>query len=121
MAKLWFAASAALALATMAACSSPPSPQQRIEATEQAALAPLKKDYPRIITAFDINGSTLDIAIDANAYIQTGDNAVDAFKKQIVKSWRAAWLAAHPHQHALLIVQLRDFINRVWYTARVQA
>jgi hypothetical protein len=121
MAKLWLRAGAALSLALIAACSSPVSGEQRIEATEQASLAPFKARYPDIVTAFNIDGTTLDVAIDANAYLRTGDNTLDAFKKQVRASWRTAWLAAHPHQHALLTVQLRDFINRVWYTARIHA
>jgi hypothetical protein len=121
MTKLWSRAGSVLALALVVACSQPVSPQQHIEATEQASLAALKSKYPDIITAFDINGNELDIAIDANAYNSTGDRALGVFKKQAAAQWRTAWLLAHPHAHALLTVEMRDFINRVWATAHIRA
>jgi hypothetical protein len=121
MTKLWSRAGWVLALAVLAACSQPPSPQERIEATEQASLAALKSKYPDIITAFDINGNELDIAIDANAYNATADPALDVFKKQAAAQWRTAWLLAHPRAHALLTVEMRDFINRVWATEHIRA
>jgi hypothetical protein len=121
MARVWSRVGGALALVILTACASQPSPQERIEATEQATLASLKAQYPDIVTAFDIDGNTLNIAIDANGYIQTADPTVDAFKKKAGQQWRAAWIAAHPHQHALLTVRLTDFMSRVWDTQHVRA
>jgi hypothetical protein len=121
MARGWLRGSAALMLVLAASCAGSPTPRQQIQSTEQAALAPLKAKYPDIITAFDISGKKLNIAIDANGYIQTGDDEVDQFKKDAASAWRAAWVKAHPHEHAALTVVFTDYINRVWATLHAQA
>lgn len=112
---------ALLLLAGVASCAQQPTPAERIESTEQASLAPLKAKYPDIVTAFDITGNRLDLAIDANGYIQTGDDEVDRFKSDAASAWRTAWMKAHPHQHAMLTLRLMDFMNRVWATEHVRA
>ncbi len=105
-----------------ASCAPQPTAQERIDAQETASLAQLKKAYPDIVVAFNMKGPTqLDIAIDANGYISTGDNDVDKFKARVSRDWRIAWSAAHPHQHALLTVRLVDFMGRTWVTEHVQA
>ena len=111
----------ALALAFATSCASAPTPAQQIVNTEQAALAPLKAKYPNIVTAFNISGKRLDISIDANGYIQTGDDKIDQFKKDAKHAWLAAWTKAHPHEHAKLTVRFMDFMSRVWATLKVQA
>ncbi|HUA09901.1 MAG TPA: hypothetical protein VMA98_11600 [Candidatus Acidoferrales bacterium] len=121
MATVWSRAGCAVLLSLLASCAPQPSAQERINASETAALAPLKKQYPAIVTAFDLSGTRLDIAIDANGYISTGDDDVDRFKRLASRDWRAAWSAAHPHQHALLTVRLVDFMGRTWATERVKA
>jgi hypothetical protein len=122
MATLWSRAGIALLLILGSACAPQPSAQEQIDAKETAALAPLKAAYPDIVVAFNMKGTTqLDISIDANGYISTGDNDVDKFKARVSHDWRAAWLEAHPHQHALLTVRLVDFIGRTWATEHVQA
>jgi hypothetical protein len=120
MATLWSRAGLAL-LVALAACSPPPSAQERIAANETAALAPLKAKYPDIVVSFDPKGTRLDISIDANGYISTDDDAVAAFKARASHDWRAAWSASHPHQHGLLTVRLIDFIGRTWVTEHVKA
>lgn len=122
MATLWSRVGIALVLVLGAACAPQPSAQAQIEAKETAALAPLKAAYPDIVVAFNMKGKTqLDIAIDANGYISTGDNDVDKFKARASRDWRTAWTAAHPHEHALLTVRLVDFMGRTWVTEHVQA
>jgi hypothetical protein len=121
MARGWSPALAALTLLLAASCAAQPTPQERVESTEQAALAPLKAKYPDIVTAFDISGNRLDLAIDANAYIQTGDDQIAAFKTDAKNAWRNAWIKAHPQQHAALTVRLMDFMNRVWGTEHTRA
>lgn len=116
MAIRWSRAVGALALILAVSCAAQPTPQERIESTEQAALAPFKAKYPDIVTAFNIAGNRLDVAIDANAYISTDDNVIDQLKADAPKAWSAAWLKAHPHEHAALTVRLRDFMNRTWDT-----
>lgn len=112
---------AALLLLAVASCAVQPTPAERVEATEQASLAPLKAKYPDIVTAFDITGNRLDLAIDANGYIQTGDDKIDRFKADAANAWRTAWMKAHPHRHAMLTVRLMDFMNRDWATEHVRA
>ncbi|HTU69780.1 MAG TPA: hypothetical protein VMF11_05615 [Candidatus Baltobacteraceae bacterium] len=121
MATLWSRALAALLFSLLAACASQPTPQEAVAAKETAALAPLKARYPDIVTAFNLHGTRLDIAIDANGYIATGDDAVARFKKAASQDWKQAWSGAHPHQHATLTVRLIDFIGRTWATERVRA
>jgi hypothetical protein len=122
MAKLWLLTGFALLLALDAGCGPQPTPQQQIDAAETASLASLKKAYPDIVVAFNMKGTTqLDIAIDANGYISTGDNDVDKFKALASRDWRVAWAQSHPHQHALLTVRFVDFMGRTWVTEHVQA
>ncbi|HEX8806803.1 MAG TPA: hypothetical protein VF741_07630 [Candidatus Aquilonibacter sp.] len=122
MATLWSRAGIALLLALAAACSPQPTPQQQVDAQETAALQPLKTQYPDIVVAFDMKGATqLDISIDANGYISTGDNDVDKFKALAIRDWRSAWIAAHPHEHATLTLRLVDFMGRTWATEHAQA
>ncbi len=103
------------------ACAPHPTAQEQINATETAALAPLKAKYPDIVVAFDPKGTLLDISIDANGYISTGDDDVARFKANVSHDWLAAWSSAHPHQHALLTVRLVDFVGRTWVTEHIKA
>jgi len=121
MARLWSHTSITLALALLTACSPQPSAQEQRTAQETTALAPLKAKYPDIVVAFAPKGTRLDISIDANGYISTDDDVVTAFKARALQDWRSAWIAAHPHQHATLTVQLTDFIGRTWVTEHVKA
>jgi hypothetical protein len=121
MAKLWLHARVLLMLALVTACAPHPSAQEQIGANEAAALAPLRAKYPSIVVAFDLKGTRLDVSIDANGYISTGDDVVNAFKARALRDWRAAWSAAHPHQHALLTVRLVDFVGRTWVTEHTKA
>jgi hypothetical protein len=122
MAKLWLLTGFALLLTLATACAPQPTAQQQIDAQETASLAPLKQAYPDIVVAFNMKGTTqLDIAIDANGYISTGDNDVDKFKARAAEDWRTAWTDAHPHQHAQLTLRLVDFMGRIWVTEHVQA
>jgi hypothetical protein len=121
MANLWLRAGLGLTLAFGAACAPHPTAQEQIAATETTALAPLKVKYPDIVVAFAPNGTRLDISIDANGYISTGDDDVARFKASAAHDWLAAWSSAHPHQHALLTVRLMDFMGRTWVTEHVKA
>lgn len=120
MAKLWLPTLLALTVGLSTGCAPHPTAQEQIETTETTALAPLKAKYPDIVVAFDPKGTRLDISIDANGYISTGDDDVARFKDVISRDWRAAWSAAHPHKHARLTVRLVDFIGRTWVTEHVQ-
>jgi hypothetical protein len=121
MANLWLRAGLGLTLALGTACAPHPTAQEQIDATETAALAPLKAKYPDIVVAFDPKGTRLDISIDANGYISIGDDDVERFKASASHDWLAAWTLAHPHQHAQLTVRLVDFMGRVWVTEHTKA
>ena len=43
---------------------------------------------------------------------------VDAMQRDALKRWRAAWIAAHPREHATLHVRFIDFIGRKVATNR---
>jgi hypothetical protein len=122
MATLWSRAGIALVLILGAACAPAQTPQQQIDAQETAALQPLKTQYPDIVIAFNMKGATqLDIAIDANGYISTGDDVLDKFRALAIRDWRDAWVAAHPHEHAALTLRMVDFMGRTWVTEHAQA
>jgi hypothetical protein len=96
----------------LAACSSP-SPQQRVDDAELAAVAPLKRQYAGVVMGFDIHPqTTLVISLDLQQYIEMDDDAIAAMKRDAVVRWRSAWSAAHPNAHALLHVRFIDFIGR---------
>lgn len=99
-------------MATLAACSSP-SPQQRVEATELNDLAQLKRQYPDVVAGFDLRPkNSLIISLDLQHYIEMDDDAVAALKRDALARWRSAWIAAHPHEHAVLHLRFIDFIGR---------
>jgi len=120
MASLWSRAGSVLLLALLCACASAPTPAQRIDGDETAALAPLKKHYPDIVVAFDLHGTRLDIAIDANTYDTTDDDVLAKFRQEAASDWQRAWRASHPRQHAALTVRMRDFMGRTWATEHVK-
>lgn len=98
--------------AVLTACSSP-SPQERIDAAELAAVAPLKQQYPDVVMGFEIRPqTTLIVSLDLQHFIEMDDDVVSAMKRDGLARWRSAWSAAHPHAHALLHVRFIDFIGR---------
>ena len=121
MTTLWTRAGIALMLALLTACAAQPSPRELQAAKESASLAPFKTKYHAFVTAVTPNGNRLDVAIDANAYLDVDDDAVAAFKKAAAADWRRAWMAANPGKHAVLTVRVIDFMGRAWVTERVKA
>jgi hypothetical protein len=102
----------ALATLLLAGCSSP-APQRRLDDAELAAVAPLKQQYSGVVMGFDIKPeTTLIVSLDLQQYVDADDETVAALKRDAVARWRAAWLAAHAHAHAVLHVQFIDFIGR---------
>lgn len=100
-----------VALAALVAGCSAPAP--RPEDTELAAVAPLKRAYPGIVMGFDIRDpKTLIVSLDLQQYIEADDDVIAAMKRDGLASWRSAWLAGHPHEHAVLHVRFIDFIGR---------
>ncbi|MFY9665806.1 MAG: hypothetical protein WAL67_11060 [Candidatus Cybelea sp.] len=101
----------ALLSALVAGCSGP-SPQQRAQDAELAAVTTLKQRYP-VIAGFDVRpATTLIVSLDLQQYIEMEDDEIAAMKRATVKGWRSAWSAAHPNAHALLEVRFIDFIGR---------
>lgn len=110
-----------VAIATIAACSPAPSPSQKTDAAERAAMAPLKASYPDAVMGFDFHGTTLDVSIDMNGLISLDEDQEDALKKAAVSRWRSTWRASHPHQHGTLTIRLIDFQGRPEFTATTKA
>jgi hypothetical protein len=102
---------AALALFALAvtACSSSPSPQERIDASERNAMAPLKAHYPTVVMGFDFHGTSVDVSIDTNAEIDLDDSQDAAMRREALVDWKAAWQRAHPGEHAHLTVRILNF------------
>jgi hypothetical protein len=103
---------AALGIAAVAACAAP-SASDRITSAELNAVAPLKQQYAGVVSGFDIRTpDTLTIALDLQRYIDMDDEAVAALQRHALATWRAAWIASHPHAQATLRVRFIDFIGR---------
>jgi hypothetical protein len=95
----------------LAACSSQPAKQQAADA-EIAAMMPLKRHYSDIVMGFDIRPqTTLIVSVDLQQYILTDDDTLAAIRRDALARWRTAWIAAHPHQHAVLRVRFIDFVG----------
>ncbi|MHB8145855.1 MAG: hypothetical protein ACYDGM_01165 [Vulcanimicrobiaceae bacterium] len=102
------AAALALALAVVA-CSAPPTPQQQRHAQERARLARLQQSYGTTIMGFDIHGTTVNVGVDLNQIYSMSEDDQNALEAAALRTWRAAWLQAHPHRHALLTTRFIDF------------
>ncbi|HVR46330.1 MAG TPA: hypothetical protein VMT95_06805 [Candidatus Binatia bacterium] len=97
--------------ALLAACG--PTPEQRVHQAELNDLAQLKRRYPDVVMGFDLRrDDTLVISVDLQEYIGMDDDAVAALKRDSLVRWRSAWIAEHPHEHALLHLHFIDFIGR---------
>lgn len=103
---------AVLLIATLAACATP-SASDRVTAAELTAVAPLKQQYAGVVSGFDIRTpDTLTIAVDLQSYIDLDDDVAAALQRHALATWRAAWIASHPHAKATLHVRFIDFIGR---------
>jgi hypothetical protein len=102
-----------IALVAMLAACSGPTPQERVHAAELYDLAALKRQYPDVVMGFDLrHDDTLVVSLDLQQYIEMDDDAVAALKRDSLARWRSAWIAEHPHEHALLRLHFIDFIGR---------
>ncbi len=111
----------AAAAALLVACSNPPTAQERAQATELAALAPLKQTYSGALMGFDFQGDTTLLAsLDLNGYMGLDDDVQDAMKKAVLDRWRAGWVAAHPHERATLHVRFIDFVGKKQFEETVR-
>jgi hypothetical protein len=103
---------ASIALAALLACSGP-TPEQRVRQAELDDLAQLKQHYPDVVMGFDVRrDDTLIVSLDLQHYIDMDDDAVAALKRDSLARWRYAWVAQHPHDHAVLKLRFIDFIGR---------
>jgi hypothetical protein len=99
--------------ATLAVACGSPSAQERTTDAELAAVAPLRAQYSGVVMGFDIRSpETLIVSLDLQSYFDMDDDAVAAMQRNVLRRWRAAWSAAHPHAHAVLHVRFIDFIGR---------
>ena len=102
-----------LALAAIVAACSSPAPQQRADAAMLNDLAQLKRQYPDVVVGFELRPKdTVIISLDLQRYIEMDDDAVIALKRDALARWRSAWIAQHPHEHAVLHLRFIDFIGR---------
>jgi hypothetical protein len=102
-----------IALAALIAACAGPTPQERAHAAELNDLAALKRQYPDVVMGFDLrHDDTLIVSLDLQHYIEMDDDAVAALKRDSLARWRAAWVAQHPHEHAVLHLRFIDFIGR---------
>ena len=108
----------AAVVVALTACNSQPSPDEQIETTERAVMQPLKTQYPDVVMGFDFHGTTADVSVDLNEEIQMDDAKEDAMRAEAVRDWREAWMRAHPHEHAHLLLRILDFRGNVsWKSA----
>lgn len=108
-------------LVALVACSSQPSPEEQIETTERATMQPLKTHYPDVVMGFDFHGTTADVSVDLNEEIQMDDSTEAAMRAEAVRDWREAWMRAHPHQHARLLLRILDFRGNVTWKSTTAA
>ncbi|MBV8371778.1 MAG: hypothetical protein JOY69_00835 [Candidatus Eremiobacteraeota bacterium] len=117
LARLVFATCAVFAIG----CSAP-SPREQTTASELAAMAPLKHEYPGIVMGFDVrNDSTVLVSLDLQTFIGMDDDAAAAMKQHVVQRWRVTWARANPGRHALLHVRFIDFIGRTIAAETIRA
>ncbi|HLX26598.1 MAG TPA: hypothetical protein VKR05_06360 [Candidatus Cybelea sp.] len=103
----------AAALAVLVAACSAPSQTRQSNDAEIAAMMPLKRQYSDVVMGFDVHPqTTLIVSVDLQQYIETDDETIAAIRRSALARWRAAWVAAHPRQHAVLQVRFIDFIGR---------
>ncbi len=102
-----------IALAVLIAACSGPTPQERAHSAELNDLAALKRRYPDVVMGLDLrHDDTLIVSLDLQQYIAMDDDAIAALKRDSLARWRSAWIAEHPHEHALLHLRFIDFIGR---------
>jgi hypothetical protein len=100
------------ALAVLLAACSAQAPKQQATDAEIAAMMPLKRQYSDVVMGFDIRPqTTLIVSVDLRQYILTDDDTLAAIRRDALARWRAAWIAAHPHKHAVLQVRFIDFVG----------
>ncbi|MBV9233125.1 MAG: hypothetical protein JO030_03715 [Candidatus Eremiobacteraeota bacterium] len=100
-------------MASLVAACAAQSSQQRAADAEMRDVAALKRQYPDVVSGFDLRaGNTLVVSLDLQHYIEMDDDAVLALKRDALERWRAAWVRYHPHEHAVLHLRFIDFIGR---------
>jgi hypothetical protein len=61
------------------------------------------------VDGLDIKGDTLVVGVDLQGLSDMDELDEVDMKHDVLRKWRAAWLAAHPGGHAILHVQFLDF------------
>ena len=112
------AARALLAILMLAGCSQP-APQSAADAAaapELRAVEPLKAQYKPVITGFDVNGTTLDVFVDAEAMSEMDGPVETQMKADALKRWRNVWKSNNPGKHATLHVRLRNYFGEIVFS-----
>ena len=102
------------------ACSAPPTPQEQRHAAERTQLAALQHRYGTTIMGFDIHGPRVNVSVDVDQLYKMSEDDERALETNVLRTWRASWTHAHPHQHALLSTRFIDFHGTVQSTHSVR-
>jgi len=81
-------------------------------AKEQDAVAPLKSKYKDVITGTEVRDRTLVLYVEPNAMSSMDEQAEADMKADALRRWKQAWTGAHPHRHATLRLEVRDYFGR---------
>ena len=118
------ALAAALALPSiLTACSSPinQSSNDAVTTREQQSVSDLKTRYKDVVTGTDVQNRTLVVYVDVNQMYSMDEDSEAAMKAQELSEWKRVWSAAHPHQHAVLHLSLRDYYGKEIYASSTHA
>jgi hypothetical protein len=88
---------------------------QRVDPTiakEQSAVAPLKTKYKDVITGTDVKDRTLVLYVEPNAMYSMDEDSEAAMKADALHRWVTVWTQTHPHKHAVLRLDVRDYFGR---------
>lgn len=96
----------------LAACTQPAPKQDPTLAKEDAAVAPLKAKYKDVITGTEVRDRTLIMYVEPNAMYSMDEDAEAAMKADALQRFKVAWTRTHPHRHAVLRLDVRDYFGR---------
>ncbi len=75
-------------------------------------MAPLKSTYKDVVTGVEVKDRTLTMYVEPNALYSMDESAEAAMKADALNRWKKAWTTAHPHEHAVLRLVVRDYFGR---------
>lgn len=111
--------SAVAALACVLAACSQPAGQSTdpVLAKEQSAVATLKDKYKDVVLGTDVKDRTLTVYVDVNNLYSMDEDAEAAMKADALNRWKRIWSGAHPHEHGVLHLSMRDYYGKEVYSS----